>query len=305
MTNLQKIETALENHTSNEPNHVVASGPPEHLATCSLVLNAVGIKHSLDLSHSLLITPSDSAEAARYHLEQYFEENANWPETPQSLQIERQPGTPPTILLIGMMALFFIITGPWDDASPWFMTGALDSQAVLHNGEWWRLVTALTLHADQVHLLGNCIIGGFLVHLLCKTVGSGMGWFLLITCGALGNYLNIVARDTVHYSVGFSTSIFAAIGIFSGLQILAGRKNLLRNLVIPLGAGVGLLALLGVEGERTDLGAHFFGFICGLGMGITIRHFNILRHSVTISLQEKLLMLTLSMIGICWVVAWK
>lgn len=299
-----QAETAPHNHPHEPPESIIASGPPEHLATCSLVLNAVGIKHSLDLRRSSLLTPSGSADAARYHLKQYFEENANWPEVPQSLQIEGQPGNPPTILLIGMMALFFIITGPWDDASQWFTAGAIDSHGVLDNGEWWRLVTALTLHADQVHLLGNCIIGGFLVHLLSKTVGSGLGWFALITCGALGNYLNIAARDTVHHSVGFSTSIFAAIGIFSGLQILAGKKNLLKNLIIPLGAGAGLLALLGVEGERTDIGAHFFGFVCGLGFGIAIRHFNMLRHSVTGSLQEKLLVLTMSIVGICWVVAW-
>ena len=283
---------------------IVATGPPEHLAICSLVLNAVGIRHTLDLTRSALITPVESAGIARHHLEQYFEENKNWPEPPQTLHIEKPPGNPPTLLLIGLLAIFFLITGPWDAHSPWFAKGAVDSQLILHNGEWWRLITALTLHADQVHLLGNCIIGGFLVHLLCRTIGSGVGWSALIVCGALGNFLNIAARDVVHHSVGFSTSIFAAIGMFSGLQILAGRRNLLRNLVIPLGAGASLLALLGVEGERTDIGAHFFGFFCGLILGLLIRHFNIIRYSVTASVQEKLLVLTLSMVGISWVIAW-
>ena len=39
-----------------------------------------------------------------------------------------------------------------------------DSAAILNNFQLYRLVTALTLHADIVHLLGNCFLGGFLLH---------------------------------------------------------------------------------------------------------------------------------------------
>ena len=40
------------------------------------------------------------------------------------------------------------------------------------------------------------------------------------------------------------------------------------GVILPLGAGVGLLAFLGTEGERTDLGAHLFGFCCGIIAGL-------------------------------------
>lgn len=127
-------------------------------------------------------------------------------------------------------------------------------------GEWWRLITALTLHADQMHLVGNCLIGGVIVHLLCKAIGYGMGWLALLFAAMSGNFLNIILRDTLHSSVGFSTAVFAAVGILSGRQLNNRASTIIRQLILPLGAGVGLLAMLGSAGERTDLGAHLLAW---------------------------------------------
>ena len=40
-----------------------------------------------------------------------------------------------------------------------------------------------------------------------------------------------------------------------------------QHFFMPVMAGLALLALLGSSGERTDLGAHLFGLLCGLAMG--------------------------------------
>lgn len=289
----------------NNGKGIVASGSFEHLAICSLVLDSVGIPYRIYPEQSILTVPDTRVEEARYQLDRYFEENANWPERPPSFPIQAQPSRQPTVLLIGCLAVFYMITGPWNENTLWFANGAINSLAILEKDEWWRLVTALSLHADLLHLAGNCIIGGFLVHLLASLLGSGTGWLLLIGCGAAGNFLNIAARETVHYSVGFSTSIFGAIGLFSGLQILAGRNFRARHLLIPLGAGAGLLAMLGVEGERTDLGAHFFGFLCGLVLGLAARHLPLHRLAENTGLQRTLLLLTLASIIVCWLLAMK
>jgi rhomboid protease GluP len=299
-------EEALHNKpdaTGDPGDPVVASGPPEHLALCSLVLSAVGIKHALNPQHSRLTVPAEFADAARHHLDSYFEENRGWPEQPPPPPTAGYTGNPPTLLMIGSLAVFYLVTGPWQDDVPWFTRGAIDSKMVLEQGQWWRLITALTLHADQVHLLGNCIIGGFIVHLLSRTVGYGLAALLLILCGALGNFFNIAIREATHLSVGFSTAIFAGIGLLSGLQVLAGPMTRLRNLLIPIGAGAGLLAMLGTEGERTDLGAHLFGFLCGLGVGILARRLNLGRVINRSGLQEKLFVLTLLVILVSWSMA--
>lgn len=282
---------------------LVFTGSTESLETCSLVFNAVGIPHSLNLNQSTLSVPAPYSGAAQYQLEEYFHENSGWPEKPAPMKISLPNENPPTLLMIGGLAIFFLVTGPWQNDVFWFRVGAIDSQAMFARGEWWRLVTALTLHADQLHLVGNCVIGGFLVHMLCRSIGSGLSWFALIICGALGNYLNILLRDQVHHSVGFSTSIFAAIGVFSGLQILIGNRTRLKKLFVPLGAGAALLAMLGTEGERTDLGAHFFGFASGLAFGFILNHFDMHKLVANSKLQQKLFMLTLCIILISWIAA--
>lgn len=292
-------------HPDDNDAPLAITGSAEYLETCSLVLNAVNIPHSFDPNQFALTVPAPYSDYARQQLEQYFEENSGWPEKQVPGQIPLQNENPPTLLMIGGLVIFFLVTGSWQDHVFWFRAGAIDSLAIFEQGEWWRLVTALTLHADQVHLVGNCVIGGFLVHLLCKSIGSGLGWFLLITCGVLGNFFNILLRDQAHHSVGFSTSIFAAIGLFSGLQLLIGTRMRLRKLLVPLGAGVALLAMLGSEGERTDLGAHFFGFACGLLSGFLLNRFNIHKLAGNSQLQQKLFMLTLFIILASWVVAWQ
>lgn len=296
------LEEPLDNDSDpmqDQADPVLASGSRRHVATCSLVLSAVGIRHRLNWQRTRLTVAPELADAARQHLDRYFAENRNWPEPAPPAPPFFYSGNPPTLLLMGGLALFFLVTGPWQD-SAWFIRGAIDSRAVFEQGEWWRLVTALTLHADQVHLLGNCIIGGFIVHLLSRTIGYGLALLLLVACGALGNFLNIAVRDALHLSVGFSTAVFAGIGLLSGLQVITGPRSLLRNLIIPLGAGAGLLAMLGTEGERTDLGAHLFGFLSGLLLGILARRIDLARLTSRAGLQEKLFLLALVVILASW-----
>jgi len=287
----------------NESYRIVASGSPEHLATCSLVLNSVGIQHELHHQNGTLSVHVNHADAATRQIQIYFAENSDWPPPKSSVPIPSRGSHTPTLLMIGSLIIFFRVTGSWECGSHWFEIGAIDSQAILEHGQWWRLVTALSLHADQVHLIGNCIIGGFMVHLLCTTTGSGLGWLSLIILGSLGNLLNIAVRATPHHSVGFSTAIFAAIGIFSGLQI-QGRSLRIKHLLMPLGAGAGLLAFLGTEGEHTDLGAHFFGFLCGLGGGMLIRYLELTRRTDKDRHQRTLFLLALLIFSGCWILAW-
>jgi len=173
-------------------------------------------------------------------------------------------------MMFGLLALFYLHTGPWAAESPWFARGAIDSVAILGQGQWWRLVTALTLHADLTHLVGNCLIGGLTIHFLGRTAGYGLAWLLLLVDGLIGNLLNIVLRRQPHLSVGLSTSVFAAIGIFTGLQLSRLSARPFKELLLPLGAGAGLLAFLGSEGTQTDLGAHLFGFASGLATGVLL-----------------------------------
>lgn len=277
---------------------VVARGDLQHIAACALVLAAMGIDHFQD--DNLLLVSRDNAHQARQQLQSYLEENSNWPPPPPWIvQRQRQTPPPPTLLMIGGLFLFYLITGPWQQGNPWFDAGAIDSQQILEHGQWWRLITGLSLHADGMHILGNCLIGGFMVHLLCTTIGYGSGWLLLLITGAIANFINIAVRSGPHYSVGFSTAVFAAIGIFSGLQIKSGRHSPLK-ILIPLGAGAGLLAFLGSEGKQTDLGAHLFGFFCGITTGLLISITGLIQFADKRDIQRLFFGCALALVTICW-----
>jgi len=194
-------------------------------------------------------------------------------------------GREATMALMLCMLLFFWIynrTYPAIAMFPqkWLNHGSAEALQIL-NGEWWRVFTALTLHGDGAHVLGNAIIGGVFIWLAARRLGSGLAWILAILGGGIGNWVNAMVLGPPHNSIGFSTASFAAAGLLAGVasfHVGGGQHGLgsgsiaqrilrfLSSALIPFAAGLGLLAMLGA-GEDTDLGAHLFGFISGLGLG--------------------------------------
>lgn len=253
--------------------------------SCSLVLSSAGISHHLtQTSDNLKLTvTADDITEARAQITAYFQENKNWPPKPADTSNGFNPLLqPPTLLLIGGLSLFYTVTGPWADHSLWFTKGAGDAEAILRGGEWYRLITALTLHANTTHLLGNCLLGGFLFHFFCRLTGNGLGLFSMLLTATLANLINVVLHGSNHRFVGFSTAVFSIIGMLAMLS----RQNQKRTgylRLMPFMAGAALLAMLGSSGERTDLGAHFFGLCCGLAAGWLLMREPLLtlRHSMT------------------------
>ncbi|MDO5674047.1 MAG: rhomboid family intramembrane serine protease [bacterium] len=281
----------------------IARGSREELENLSLLFASLAISHAMDRSSGSLLVAAENLERALYQWRLYAEENANWP-VPDPEPLPSHATTPPTLLLMAFLALFYAHTGPWQATSPWFKFGAVNSQAMVAQHEWWRLITALTLHADFGHLIGNILVGGIVIHLLCKLTGYGVGWFLLLGSAALGNWCNVILRVSQHQSVGFSTAVFAAIGLLSGLQEQRSRWALFK-LLVPIGAGIGLLAMLGTGGERTDLGAHLFGFVCGLVIGLLYRFSRLARLLHAPSLQHLAFLLASMVVVGAWFLAWQ
>lgn len=272
----------------------------------SLVLRAANIPCVIKFEkHSWVIkvSPVHEKKALR-EIAAYMDENSDWPPDRPKKRVQLPVLTkyqPPTILMMGALVILYVISGPWYGGSPFFLNGAISGKQILEHGQWYRLVTALTLHADVVHLFGNILIGGVLVHFLCRLLGYGLGWFLILVSGTLGNFVNILLHGNPHNSVGFSTAIFGTIGILSGYQAASRRTEALKEILLPLAAGAGLLAILGAGGPRTDLGAHFFGLLAGAVLGGLLVFLPSQRILINrASLQANLFMATLGIVGFCW-----
>jgi membrane associated rhomboid family serine protease len=218
-----------------------------------------------------ILVPPEAFTPALEELRLFEEKNYNWPPPlpPAAPEADNLLITLSVLFLIAIFhnltqldLVFFNLT-----SADWINRGNADAGAIMA-GQWWRAVTALTLHADGLHLLGNLTIGGFFIVFLCRTLGSGLSWSLLLASGFFGNLLNAWVQSPRHHSVGASTTVFGAVGLLAAINLLDQRQNLRHRWYLPLAAALALLALLGSEGENTDLGAHLFGFAVGIGLGL-------------------------------------
>ncbi|MBW2466480.1 MAG: rhomboid family intramembrane serine protease [Deltaproteobacteria bacterium] len=272
----------------------------------SLVLRTANIPSAIELEkHSWVVKVSPIHEKrALREIAAFMEENSDWPPSSPQKRVQFPVLTkyqPPTILMMGGLAILYVITGPWNSESEWFAHGAVSGKQIIEHWQWYRLITGLTLHADVVHLFGNLLTGGVLVHFLCRLLGHGLGWFLILVSGAVGNLINILLQGNPHNSVGFSTAIFGTIGILSGYQAVSKKTAAVKEILLPLAAGAGLLAFLGSGGPRTDLGAHFFGLLAGGVIG-ALFIFLPPQHELIkkTSLQINLFIATLAIFVFCW-----
>ena len=250
-----------------------------------------------------LLVPAERFAAASKELRLFEEENRNWPPHPPSATTLAE-NTLATFSILILLATFhnltqldFSLSGNYP--VDWTAIGNAHSARIL-DGEWWRLVTALTLHADWLHLFSNLALGGIFIVSLCRELGSGLAWSLLLGSGILGNLANAFLQLPDHRSVGASTVVFGAVGILAALSLVRNRRHLQSRWPLPVAAGLALLALLGTEGKQTDLGAHLFGFAFGIGLGLAAE-FLVERHGRPGPLLNALLaLLSATMVVAAW-----
>lgn len=252
--------------------------PKRKLKNWALVLQSRQIpcrSENLDHKYQLLV-PADQYQKACQELQQYEAENRNWP-PPPPVERKLHENTASTIWILVLLAVFHNVTQQQinlfgHQPVNWVELGNAHAEKILR-GEWWRLISALTLHSGPLHLTSNIALGAIFMVRLCRLLGSGRAWFLVLSAGALGNLLNAVIQSPDHRSIGASTAVFGAVGLLATINMLHFRSNLRRRWPLPLAAALGLLALLGAGGENTDIGAHLFGFLFGIGLGLVPGYF--------------------------------
>lgn len=238
-----------------------------------LVLESRYFKNRVERGASgwqVLVLPQDLA-AAEEELKTFRAENRFWPPSPPA-EKPLLHNTLSAVSILFLLATFYNLTQlditlAGHHPVEWMELGDAHASLILR-GEWWRLITALTLHADALHLLSNLAFGGIFAVLLCRDLGSGLSWILLIASGTLGNLTNAWVQLPSHRAVGSSTAIFGAVGILGAINLMRYRKHLQRRWPLPIAAALSLLALMGTEGKNTDLGGHFFGFLSGAVLGL-------------------------------------
>lgn len=270
-----------------------------------LVLESRGIRFHVQPvtgGWQLRIDPADFVRAL-VELRRYEELNRDWPPRLQQPETSEDSSLTSLCILL-LLACFFNLTQLQINLAGhhpvnWTELGNAHAGEIIA-GHWWRIFTALTLHADWLHLFGNLVLGGLFIQRLCLYLGAGLGWALVLTSGALGNLCNALLQSPDHRAVGASTAVFGAVGILAAIGMLRKRRILRPRWTLPVAAALALLALLGSSGERTDIGAHLFGFACGFALGLVTE--TLLRRCGRPgrALNQGLAVLCIALIGAAW-----
>lgn len=249
---------------------IYASRSRDRCEELAFVLQAMGVRSLVlpaDRAFALLVGASEAGHA-REQLQLYWQESRAGRTRFQS-RLRVQDGLVCASLYGLTILLFDMLARSGAFGLDWWQAGTSLAGSV-RAGEWWRVVTALTLHGDAMHLAGNLGFGLIFGFLGGGLLGWGPGWAGMLFAGGLGNLLNAFLQGAGHNSIGASTAVFAAVGILAACAWIWRGPQV--NRWAPLGGGVALLAFIGTGGERTDVMAHVTGLVAGglfgLGLGV-------------------------------------
>jgi membrane associated rhomboid family serine protease len=282
----------------------VFRGPQPECFEYALVLEAKAVPYErieADGEWLLLVAPS-LVQAAADELTRYAAERA----------VRREP-PPPFVPFAGsangaavyafVLILVAYCAGIELFGIDWLRVGGLESKAGAA-GEWWRAVTALTLHLDQEHLLGNLLFGIGIGVLAGRMFGPGFAWLGILMAGAAANFVDMLVSPSGHRAVGASTAVFAALGLLAGFG-WGERRNLRDRRFYrwaPLFAGVCLLALLGAGTEHVDVLGHLLGFMTGTAVGWSFARVGLPR-TRSPTFQRTTGAIAAALLGVAWYLA--
>lgn len=275
-------------------------------AEAALVLTALEIEHRLTHADGRwrLSVPASSAEQARAELSAYDSERLAPPVGPQPID-ELSTGWNGLAAYGGLLVLVAILARQGVLGLDWLGAGRLDAGRVVA-GEWWRAVTALTLHTNLSHLASNIVFGSFFGLYVGRYLGAGVGWAAILLGGTIGNAVNAWIQPASHLAIGASTSVFAALGLLSAFT---WRRGFLRNTpwkvrIAPVTAAICLLAFTGTGAgtgsDNVDVMAHLTGFLAGFGLGIWLASSQLPRGEKA---QQTIAIVAAGLIFVAWVSA--
>ena len=179
-------------------------------------------------------------------------------------------------LLIALNVLFFLyleITGSSENVYFMYTKGAMSAPAVLEDGEYYRLLTAMFMHFGIRHIMNNMLVLFVLGDNLERALGHVKYLIFYLLCGIGSNWVSMMAHstDTMTVSAGASGAIFGVVGGL--LYVVTANKGCLedlstRQLVIMIFFSL----YLGYTSTGVDNTAHLSGLVIGIVLAIILYH---------------------------------
>ena len=189
-------------------------------------------------------------------------------------QLRSAPAVLALIVLNTVAFLFEISVGDLNDPEVLHRVGALEPYAVVVQGEYWRLFTALFLHGGFTHLLFNI----FALYILGPPLERSIGTLrftvsylisgLASSAGVVG--LTILGFVQVSQLVGASGCIMGIVGTWAGFLLrhrhAPQAKQRLGNIVMIIVIQVAF----DLSTPQVSMAAHLCGLIAGFFLGLIL-----------------------------------
>jgi membrane associated rhomboid family serine protease len=240
----------------------------------NLVLSAMNIPHRLkvDGNRASIEVEEGFENEAEAQVGLYEEENSR--EEIKIGAFSHAAGPSPLIPVLAVFTSLFLFqtilyrTSSYD---LWLKSG--DSSNIdIRNGEYWRVFTALTLHAGLAHFLSNAFMGGVVFYNLFTAFGSGPGLFLAAIAGASGNLAAAYIIPVEYHSIGASGAVFGAFGILAADRMIRRGTKRKKPDWKPAAAALVFLGLFGTAGG-SDIIGHLLSLVSGFLIGIAAGSF--------------------------------
>jgi membrane associated rhomboid family serine protease len=189
-------------------------------------------------------------------------------------QLRNAPAVLVLIVLNIVAFLFEISVGDLNDPEILHRVGALEAYAVVVQGEYWRLFTALFLHGGFTHLLFNI----FALYILGPPLERSIGTIRFAVCyliSGLASSAGVVALTVLGFVqvsqlVGASGCIMGIVGAWAGFLVrhrhAPQAKRRLGNVVMIIVIQVAF----DLSTPQVSMAAHLCGLIAGFVLGLVI-----------------------------------
>ena len=184
---------------------------------------------------------------------------------------------PATVGLVALNVLVYLVTvyqgaGVSQPGGQLFNDGALVGALIYTDGDWYRLVTAMFLHASLLHLAFNMLALYWLGTIVEHALGSWRFLLLYFVSGIAGSAGALVLSNPTAVTVGASGAIY---GIMGALLVLEYRAT-----GSFAGQALGLIVLnlaLTFAIPNISVGGHLGGLVGGILATFALVHFRYTR----------------------------
>lgn len=179
------------------------------------------------------------------------------------------------IILLNAAAFIFEISfGNWTDPEVLHQLGALEPYAVVVQGQYWRLFTALFLHAGFVHLLFNLFALYVLGPPLERSIGALRFAICYLISGLISSagvvVLTVIGIVQVAQLVGASGCIMGIVGAWAGFLLrhrhAPHAKQRLGNVLMI----VAIQTAFDLSTPQVSMAAHLCGLFSGAVLGFVL-----------------------------------